>query len=68
MLSSWLRKFTIVYRLAIPGPLRRKTRRFSSLWVRRALGRTPWPLTGVRGSESGMARVCENKKLSLKRQ
>ena len=28
------------------------------------LGRTPWPLTGVRGSEAGMARVCESKGLS----
>ena len=38
------------------------------LWVGHKLGRTPWPLTGVHGSESGMARVCESKELSLERQ
>ena len=30
-------------------------------------GAQAWPLTGVRGSESGMARVCESKELSLER-
>ena len=44
-----------------------KTPRFSSPWVGRGIGRTPWPLTGVRGFESGMARVCVSKGLSLER-
>ena len=44
-----------------------KTYRVSSPWVGHRLGRTLWPLTGVRGSVSLFARVCENEKLSLER-
>ena len=43
------------------------THRLSSSWAGHRIDRTPWPLTGVRGSESGMARVCVSKGLSLRR-